>query len=132
MPAVPVVGCWDPDRLGQVLDNLLGNAVKYSARGEEVTIQVAALDGEARLQVTDRGAGIPPEVLPRLFERFYRADHTGGSSGLGLGLYIARMLVEAHGGRIWAESEVGRGSAFTIALPLHPPEGPGGPPAEGR
>ncbi len=120
VPDKPIVGQWDPDRLGQVLDNLLGNAVKYSARGEEVTVQVEASDGETCLQVRDRGAGIPPEVLPRLFERFYRADHTGGSSGLGLGLYISRMLVEAHGGRIWAESTPGEGSTFTVVLPNTP------------
>ncbi len=72
------------------------------------------------MQVEDQGIGIAAEVLPRLFERFYQGQDPGVSAGLGLGLYIARMLVEAHGGRIWAESEPGAGSVFTIALPLEP------------
>ena len=83
-------------------------------------VRVATVDGEARLAVVDRGVGVPAEALPRLFERFYRADEAGVASGLGLGLYIARLLVEAHGGRICAESTVGRGSVFTVALPLEP------------
>ncbi len=117
-PETPVAGEWDRDRLGQVLDNLLGNAVKYSPDGGEIIIRVATVDGEARLCVRDQGDGIPEATLPNLFERFFRADNAGGASGLGLGLYIARMLVEAHGGRIWATSEPGEGSVFTIALPL--------------
>jgi signal transduction histidine kinase len=117
-PETPVVGTWDRDRLGQVLDNLLGNAVKYSPQGKEIVVRVAIVDGEARLCVRDQGDGIPAATLPSLFERFFRADNAGSASGLGLGLYIARMLVEAHGGRIWATSEPGEGSVFTIALPL--------------
>ena len=117
-PETPVAGTWDRDRLGQVLDNLLGNAVKYSPQGREIVVRVAIVDGEARLCVRDQGDGIPAATLPNLFERFFRADNAGSASGLGLGLYIARMLVEAHGGRIWATSEPGEGSVFTIALPL--------------
>ncbi|CAN5708701.1 hypothetical protein BH23CHL3_BH23CHL3_06380 [soil metagenome] len=116
-PETPVVGTWDRDRLGQVLDNLLGNAVKYSPQGKEIVVRVAIVDGEARLCVRDQGDGIPAATLPNLFERFFRADNAGSASGLGLGLYIARMLVEAHGGRIWATSEPGEGSVFTIVLP---------------
>jgi PAS domain S-box-containing protein len=117
VPNAPVVGAWDRDRLGQVLDNLLGNAVKYSPAGGEIVVRVAAVDGEARLSVEDRGHGVPAEALPRLFDRFYRVDQSGSPSGLGLGLYIARMLVETHEGRIWAESAPGMGSTFTVALP---------------
>lgn len=117
-PEAPVHGEWDGDRLGQVLDNLVGNAVKYSSDGGEIVVRVAIAGGEARLTVKDQGDGIPAETLPHLFERFYRADNAGVVSGLGLGLYISRMLVEAHSGRIWAESEPGLGSTFTIALPL--------------
>jgi PAS domain S-box-containing protein len=113
----PVVVLVDQDRLGQVLDNLLGNAVKYSDGGD-VVVRIELDDWEARLSVADRGPGIPAEVLPRLFERFYRGQQATSSAGLGLGLYIARMLVEAHGGRIWAASKLGAGSTFTVALPL--------------
>jgi len=118
--ATPILGSWDRDRLRQVLDNLLGNAVKYSPEGGEIVVRISTVADEARVQVEDQGIGIAAEVLPRLFERFYQGQDPGVSAGLGLGLYIARMLVEAHGGRIWAESEPGAGSVFTIALPLEP------------
>jgi PAS domain S-box-containing protein len=117
-PTEPIVGQWDQDRLGQVLDNLLSNAIKYSLKGGEIVVRVASANGEARLSVTDQGPGIPAAVVPHLFERFYRGEHHVGDAGLGLGLYISRMLVEAHGGRIWVTSAPGRGSTFTIALPL--------------
>ena len=117
-PGVPIVGQWDRDRLGQVLDNLLGNAIKYSPEGGEVVIRVESAPGEARLSVADEGPGIPPTIVPHLFERFYRGEHRAGDAGLGLGLYISRMLVEAHGGRIRVTSAPGRGSTFTMALPF--------------
>jgi len=81
-------------------------------------VHVEQVDGEARLSVTDEGPGIAPENMPHLFDRFYRGAKRGSSSGLGLGLYISRMLVEAHNGRIWVATEAGKGSTFTIALPL--------------
>jgi signal transduction histidine kinase len=118
VPEMPVVVAGDRDRLGQVLDNLLGNAVKYSPGGSEVLVTVEVVGGEACLRVADQGPGIPADALPRLFERFYRGQHAAEEAGLGLGLYIARMLVEAHGGRIWAASTPGAGSTFTIVLPL--------------
>lgn len=115
-PNGPVVGEWDADRLGQVLANLLGNAVKYAPDGGEIAVRVARDGGFAAISVRDEGPGIDPEHLPRLFDRFYRAQ-SQGAGGLGLGLYIARMIVEAHGGTIHAASEPGRGSTFTVRLP---------------
>ena len=116
-PEEPVIGNWDRDRLGQILDNLLSNAVKYSPDGGEIVIAAETIGTAVRLSVTDHGPGIPEETLPHLFERFYRADHVGSAPGLGLGLYITRMLVEAHGGKIWVESTVGEGSTFFVTLP---------------
>ncbi len=120
-PGAPVVVLGDPDRLGQVLDNLLGNAAKYSSRGGDIVVRVEAAE-EARLSVSDQGPGIPADVLPRLFERFYRGSHASEEAGLGLGLYISRMLVEAHGGRIWAQSTPGAGSTFIAVLPQSKPQ----------
>jgi PAS domain S-box-containing protein len=116
-PDAPVCGAWDRVRLGQVVENLLGNALKHAAEDGEVVVSVEQRPGEALISVRDFGPGIDPEHMPHLFERFYRANT--GSSGLGLGLYISRILVEAHGGRIWAESQPGQGSTFTVALPAH-------------
>jgi len=107
----------DPNRLERILTNLLGNALKYSPAGTEVLVTATATDGEVTVSVTDRGVGIAPEDLPHIFERFYRAKGTMKTEGLGLGLYITRMLVEAHGGRIRVESEFGKGSTFTFTLP---------------
>jgi PAS domain S-box-containing protein len=121
VPERPVIVLGDQGRLGQVLDNLLGNAVKYSPQGGEILVRVEAGDREARLSVADQGIGIPANVLPHLFERFYRGQQVAGEAGLGLGLYISRMLVEAHGGRIWATSAPEAGSVFTVALPLPRP-----------
>ncbi len=106
----------DADRIAQVLDNLLGNAVKYSPGGV-VTVSVEHTADTARVSITDEGPGIDPEALPRLFERFYRASARDATAGLGLGLYIARMLILAHGGQIWVESTPGEGSTFIFTLP---------------
>lgn len=119
-PDTPVVGRWDRDRIDQALDNLLVNAAKYSDGESEIVATVTGTESEARVSITDRGPGIAAEAVPHLFERFYRVDETGEASGLGLGLYISRMVIEAQGGRIWAESEPGEGSTFTFALPLAP------------
>jgi len=110
----------DPDRLERILTNLLSNALKYSE--DRVEVRVESMAGEVRVSVADRGPGISTEDLPHLFERFYRARNAQRKDGLGLGLFITRMLVEAHGGRIWAESEPGRGSTFTFTLPMASPE----------
>jgi PAS domain S-box-containing protein len=112
-----ICGAWDRVRLGQVLENLIGNALKHGAEEGEVVVRVEEQDSEALVSIQDSGPGIDPEHVPHLFDRFYRGNT--GSSGLGLGLYISRILVDAHGGRIWVESRPGQGSTFTVALPLH-------------
>jgi NtrC-family two-component system sensor histidine kinase KinB len=110
----------EPERLERVVTNLVTNALKYSAPGTPVVVGVAQLGDEAVVSVADQGAGIPPDELPRVFERFRRGrrGQEADAKGLGLGLYIARLIVEAHGGRVWAESEVGKGSTFRFALPI--------------
>jgi len=116
-PSSPVACLCDTKRFAQVLQNLLENAVKYSPDGGEIVVRLEENQTEIIISITDCGVGIAPQDLPRLFERYYRAGDGEQASGLGLGLYIARMIVEAHGGRIWAESTLGQGSTFTIALP---------------
>jgi len=108
-------GWWDRTRLEQVVANLLANALRYG-QGKPVDLTVRAHDGEAFLQVKDRGIGIAPEARKRIFERFERAS-SRNFGGLGLGLYIVRQIVEAHGGTIGVESELGVGSTFTVKLP---------------
>ncbi len=108
----------DPNRLERILVNLLSNALKYSPEGTEVRVGAERRDRQVRIWVQDRGIGIPTEDRPHLFERFYRAKGARQAEGLGLGLYITRMLVEAHGGRIWVESDVGKGSTFSFTLPV--------------
>ena len=111
----------DPGRIEQVLDNLLANAVKYSAVDSEIRLSGRINGDEVHLAVSDQGAGIPPDEQVKLFERFYRRpEHRDARQpGLGLGLYITRELINAQGGRVWVESEVGRGSTFYVALPRH-------------
>ncbi|MEZ0396516.1 MAG: ATP-binding protein [Anaerolineales bacterium] len=107
----------DASRLEQVLVNLIHNAVKFTPPGGEVTLS-ATVEGEfVRFSVRDTGAGIPEEDLERIFERFYKADRARSGGGTGLGLSIARHIVEAHGGRIWAESLEGKGSTFYFTIP---------------
>ena len=114
----------DRDRLAQVLDNLLDNAIKFSPHGGTITVRVRPVHKTVRVEVADQGIGMPADQLDKIFERFYQVD---GSSkrrfpGTGLGLAIAKGIVEAHNGKIWAESEVGKGSAFFFALPALPPD----------
>lgn len=106
----------DPERIERAITNLLTNALKYSPSDSPVVIRVVQQDGQAIASVTDQGVGIPAEDIPHLFERYYRARMGKKTEGVGLGLYITRMIVEAHGGRIWVESEVGRGSTFYLTL----------------
>lgn len=124
----PVAVAADPERLERILVNLLSNALKYSPPQAAVVVVVAPAEGGATLTVVDRGVGIAPEDLPHIFERFFRARGARRPEGLGLGLYITRLLVYAHGGRIEVESYLGTGTAFRVFLPT---EGPlhGPPPA---
>lgn len=109
----------DPDLMHQVLGNLLSNALKYTTARGRVTIGVTPAGGEVRIWVRDTGPGIPAEEMPFIFERFYRGDksRTRATGGAGIGLAIARALVQAHGGRIEVESRVGEGSTFSVVLP---------------
>jgi signal transduction histidine kinase len=108
----------DGERVVQIISNLVGNAVKFTPEGGTVTLACAPGEGEVRFSVADTGPGIPPEQVPHIFGAFWQARHAD-RRGLGLGLSIARGLVEAHGGRIWVESEPGRGATFVFTLPLH-------------
>jgi two-component system phosphate regulon sensor histidine kinase PhoR len=108
----------DAERIEQVLINLLHNAVKFTPSGGEIEVSARKEGGWVQFSVRDTGVGIQPEDLPRVFERFYKADQSRSGGGTGLGLSIARHTVEAHGGRIWAESLPGKGSTFSFTLPL--------------
>ena len=119
-----VVGSWDPRRLEQIVDNLVSNAIKYGA-GRPIQVAVEADGAAARLSVTDGGIGISAEEQARIFERFRRATSSKSYSGLGLGLWITREIVNAFGGEIRVDSEPGRGSRFLVELPLRRQE-PGG------
>jgi len=114
----------DGDRLAQVFTNLLDNAIKHTPPGGSVTLSAKAAGSGVTVTVRDTGEGIPPDELSRIFERFYQVDKSrrrDRQTGLGLGLSIARQIVEAHGGTIKADSTVGQGSTFTVWLPLKPP-----------
>jgi two-component system sensor histidine kinase KdpD len=113
----------DPVEIDQVLANLVENAAKYSPAGSEIRVRAIAAEGELRVSVEDSGPGVPGEALPRLFEPFYRAPGAHAVRGSGLGLAVARGLVTAHGGRIWAENLDGRGARFTFAIPISPMPG---------
>jgi signal transduction histidine kinase len=116
---LPAVRC-DPDRVVQVLGNLVGNALKFTSRGGRVAIDATANGGDVLFSVADSGRGIPAEHLPHVFDRYWQQRGTARARGVGLGLTIARGIVEAHGGRIWAESTVGQGSTFRFTLPASP------------
>ena len=118
LPPEPLTVMADGDRIRQVVSNIVHNAIKFTPAGGEITITAARSSSEAVVSVADTGVGIPERDLPRIFERFYKADRARGSGGTGLGLAIAKHIVQAHGGRIWAESREGLGSTFHFALPL--------------
>ena len=119
LPTVEV----DGDRISQVITNLVTNAVRYSPNGGEIRLRGADHDGAVVISVTDRGIGIPPDRIGRIFEKFYRVDNptTRAVGGTGLGLAISRELVEAHGGSMWVDSTPGVGSTFSFTLPVAPP-----------
>jgi signal transduction histidine kinase len=122
MPDVPVSTRHDPQRLGQVLTNLIGNALKFTPRGGTVRVTLAPHLRGARISVIDTGVGIGPEELPHIFDRFYRGSRANEArgSGSGLGLAIVRSIVEMHGGRVAVESRVGSGATFSVTLPADP------------
>ena len=108
----------DKSRLEQVLVNLIHNAVKFTKPGGEIALEAVSVSGGVRFAVRDTGVGIPSESLSRIFERFYRVDKSRTGSGTGLGLSISKHIIEAHGGKIWAESDEGRGSIFYFEIPI--------------
>lgn len=119
----PVRGTWDSKRINQILSNLLSNAIKYGS-GNPIEVRLSTNIGTetARIEVQDHGIGIPKEMQTKIFERFQRAVSDKTITGLGLGLYIVRQIVELHGGSIAVASEIGQGALFTVLLPLRPPQ----------
>jgi two-component system sensor histidine kinase ResE len=119
-PRLPDQVVWDEDRMSEVLGNLLANAFKFTERGGTVELSVAAVNDTVQMRVRDTGAGIPPENLPFIFEKFFQADNQASASakGTGLGLAIAKTIIGAHGGSISAESTLGEGTTFSITLPM--------------
>ena len=113
----------DEDKIDQILTNLTNNAIKYSPQGGDIVVSAKMNSNGVVMSVTDHGLGIPKDHLPKIFERFHRVDNrdTRAVGGTGLGLYLVKHLVEAHGGKIWVESEVGKGSSFIFSLPERPP-----------
>jgi len=117
--ALPAVHA-DPHLIERILINLIHNALKFTPSGGRVRLRATAVADAVRLSVEDTGMGLPAEELGRIFERFYKVDRSRASRGTGLGLAIAKHVVQAHGGRIWAESEgEGRGATFHFTLPAH-------------
>jgi two-component system phosphate regulon sensor histidine kinase PhoR len=108
----------DPPRLEQVIVNLLHNAIKFTPRDGKIVLKAEPYNGMVLFVIKDSGVGISKEDLPRIFERFFKTDKARASGGTGLGLSISRHLVEAHGGRIWAESMEGKGSSFYFTIPI--------------
>ena len=122
----------DAQRFAQVVDNLISNAIKYSPNGGPVEVGLSSSDGSLRLVVTDHGIGMSPEDLARLFTRFFRAREAEELSiqGIGLGLSIVKRIVESHGGQVFAESRLGKGSSFRVELPVESADAADGAPAE--
>jgi len=117
--AASPVGCWDAARIERVLDNLIGNAVKYSPEGGPITVGLAVDLDWAVLSVRDEGIGVPADDRERIFEQFHRAANAAEHfPGTGLGLFSVRQIVQAHGGTIHVESPAGRGSTFVVRLPV--------------
>ena len=118
----PITSVWieiDTDKMTQVIDNILNNAIKYSPDGGKITVSMKTTDDQMILSISDQGLGIPKEDLPKIFDRFYRIDkaRSRAQGGTGLGLAIAKEIIKQHNGFIWAKSEYGKGSTFTIVLP---------------
>ena len=120
LPDEPILASIDSHRIKQVLHNLLENAVAHTSRGDSITVKAWEQDNQVKISVADTGEGISAEDLANIFERFYRIDksRTRATGGSGLGLTITKRLVEAHGGKIEAWSEPGKGSRFTFTIPV--------------
>lgn len=116
--AAPVFVRGDPDRIAQIIGNLLDNALKYSPPGSAITVSLAIAGNEAQLRVEDRGLGVAADERDRIFAPFYRTSRTRDIPGTGLGLHISRLIAEQHHGRLWLEQSTGAGSVFSLALPL--------------
>jgi PAS domain S-box-containing protein len=126
---VPELVQADDDKLAQIFHNLVGNALKYSPKGGEIKVHGKMMSDELiQFAISDQGMGIPPESLPKMFQRFMRVDNrdTREIGGTGIGLYLVKAFVEAHNGRIWLESEYGKGTTFFFSLPVSHAEGEGG------
>ncbi len=108
----------DEARLRQAIANLVDNAIKYSERGDQIRLNCTRTSDEIRVEVVDEGIGITVDALPRIFDRLYRVDPSRGERGMGLGLSLVRAIAQAHGGRVEVESELGRGSRFTLVFPI--------------
>jgi signal transduction histidine kinase len=119
-PEAPLVGAFDEAKIRRVVDNLLDNAIKHSLPGGRIWVTLVQQGTEGRVTVRDDGQGIPPHLHQRIFEKYGQAQaaREGQRMSVGLGLAFARLAVESHGGRIWVESDSGRGAAFTFVLPL--------------
>ncbi|PJJ79265.1 ATP-binding protein [Mucilaginibacter auburnensis] len=119
-PADPVALNADREKIGTVLSNLLSNAVKYSPKGKEINVRTTAFKGHLAVSIKDEGMGINTDDLEKLFDRYYRVENqdTQHIAGFGIGLYLCAEIIERHGGRLWAESEIGTGSIFHFSLPL--------------
>jgi signal transduction histidine kinase len=121
----------DRDRILQVFENLIGNAIRFTKAGGRITVGAVRHDGEAMFWVKDSGTGIAPAEMPRVFERFWHRRREEGG-GAGLGLSIVKGIVESHGGRVWAESAPGKGSAFFFTMPVAKPSNGQAPPVTGN
>jgi signal transduction histidine kinase len=120
VPDLPPVEA-DKVRIGQVITNLVENAAKFSSEGSPILINAIRNDGEVVISIEDKGFGMPPDVVGKLFDRFYQSYQVveGKTRGTGLGLSICKGIVESHGGKIWVQSEVGKGSKFSFSIPVN-------------
>ena len=117
-PTCNVVLNADRDKIGNVISNLISNGLKYSDNGTRLEVTCKLHDTQVEIQIKDEGIGIKPDDIEKLFERYYRVQGNHTISGFGIGLYLSAEIIERHGGRIWAESEEGKGSVFHFTLPL--------------
>lgn len=118
LPCQPVTINADRDKIGNVIFNLLSNAIKYSPNNNTVEVKCEVTGSDVQVSVKDKGIGIDPENIGKLFERYFRVKGDDSISGFGIGLYLSAEIIERHQGRIWVESELGKGSTFFFSLPM--------------